>query len=141
MIIINSKNIDRVLWSLREAQRALDSTPIIFAKRQIGRYIVQLGSLGHLYNAVNELLEVVVAAGNMAEKLGIGEYSVVAEPSRAYITPELLPEIMPPLPKARPVEPAREPEININYFNCSDISPEYIKFCIKNIEIAYYRAI
>ncbi|MFB6489770.1 MAG: hypothetical protein TU35_000745 [Thermoproteus sp. AZ2] len=110
----------------------------MWARRQVGQYIVQLGTLGHLYNAVNEILEIVVAASNMADNLGIKEYSLVIEPSRAYITPEQLPEVVPPLPRSSPLEPLREPTAQINNFNCPDTTPDLVKFCIKGVEIAYY---
>lgn len=138
MIVINSKNIFNTLRMLREAQRALDSTPIVLARRQVGQYVVQLGTLGHLYNAVNEILEIAVAARNMADNLGLKEYSLIIEPARAYITPEQLPEIVPLLPRSLPMEPMREPTVQINNFNCPDVTPDLVKFCVKGVEIAYY---
>ncbi|MEZ0248910.1 MAG: hypothetical protein ABWJ97_06525, partial [Thermoproteus sp.] len=138
MIVVNSNNIDSVLWNLRNAQMLLEATPIVFGRRQVGRYVVQLGTIGHLYGAVNELLELIVTASNMADNLGLRDYSIVVEPSRTYITPERLPEIFPPLPKAKPVEPLREPDVELNMMGCRDITPNHIKFCIGNVEIAYY---
>ncbi len=138
MIIINSENIDKVLWILRDAQKAVEATPIVLGRRQVGKYIIRLGSIGFLYNAVSELMERIVAASNMANRLSLKEYSVVVEPERTYITPERLPEIIPPLPRSKPVEPLAEPQAELNMWGCRDITPGYLKFCIGNVEIAYY---
>lgn len=138
MIIVNSENIDKILWTLRDVQKAVEATPIVFGRRQVGRYVIRLGSIGFLYNAVNELMERIVAASNMADKLSLKEYSVVVEPERTYITPERLPEIIPPLPRSKPVESLAEPQIELDMWGCRDITPGYLKFCVGNIEIAYY---
>ncbi|AEA12150.1 hypothetical protein TUZN_0658 [Thermoproteus uzoniensis 768-20] len=138
MIIINSRNIDQILWTLRDVQSSIEATPIVFARRQVGRYLIQLGSLGHLYGAVGELMERIVTASNMADKLGLKDYSIVVEPSGTYITPEDLPEVIPPFPKAKPAEPLKMPEVELNMLGCRDITPGYIKFCVGNVEIAYY---
>lgn len=138
MIILNSENIDKILWMLRDAQKATEATPIAFARRQVGRYVVQLGSIGYLYNAINELMERIVAASNMADRLSLKEYSIVVEPARTYITPERLPEVIPPLPRNKPVGPLAEPKVELNMWGCRDVTPNYVKFCVGNIEIAYY---
>jgi hypothetical protein len=138
MIIINSKNIDQILWTLREVQYSIEATPVVFGRRQVGQYVVQLGSLGHLYGAVGELMERIVAASNMADKLGLTSYSIIVDPSGTHITPEDLPEVIPPLPRAKPAEPLKAPEVELDMWGCRDITPGYIKFCVGNVEIAYY---
>lgn len=139
MIIISSENVDQVLWRLRELQKVIEATPTLLGRqRQVGQYLIQLGSMGHLYAAFNEIMEIVVAATDMAQKLDLKDYSIVIEPNRAYITPERLPELFPPLPKIKPSESVKEPEVEINKLGCKEVTPEFIKFCVKNIEIAYF---
>ncbi|MCU7787440.1 hypothetical protein ODS41_05840 [Pyrobaculum sp. 3827-6] len=140
MIVVNSKNLDKVIWHVRNLLPQIEATPILLASREVGNYVIGLGTLGYIYEALSSVLEVLVEAGKMAGDLGLKEYSLVIGPSESYITTAQLPEVMPPLPPPKPITPLPREEVRLNSFNCRDLAPGMVRFCVDNVEIAYYLA-
>lgn len=140
MIVIDSVNLEKVIWHVRNLLPQIEATPILLASREVGNYVIGLGTLGYIYEALSSVLEVLVEAGKMAGDLGLKEYSLVIGPSESYITNAQLPEVVPPLPPPKPLPPVLREDVQLNSFNCRDFTPGMVKFCIDNVEIAYYLA-
>ena len=133
MIVVKSTNIERVIWHVRSLLPQLESTPITLARRQVGNYVIGLGTLGYLYAALSSVLETLVEAGKMANDLNLTDYTVVIGPEESYITTTPLPEAIPPQPP-----PLHKEDVALNTFNCPDLMPGMVKFCVDNVEIAYF---
>jgi hypothetical protein len=138
VIVIRSTNIERVMWHIRSLLPQLESTPITLARRQVGNYVIGLGTLGYLYAALSSVLETLVEAGKMANDLNLTDYTVVIGPEESYITTTPLPEVIPPLPPPKEVPPLPKEDVVLNTFNCPDLTPGMVKFCVDNVEIAYF---
>ena len=138
MIVVRSTNIERVIWHVRSLLPQLESTPITLARRQVGNYVIGLGTLGYLYTALSSVLETLVEAGKMANDLRLRDYTVVIGPEESYITTTPLPEVIPPLPPPKEVPPLPKEDVALNTFKCPDLTPGMVKFCVDNVEIAYF---
>jgi hypothetical protein len=104
----------------------------------VGNYVIGLGTLGYLYAALSSVLETLVEAGKMANDLNLTDYTVVIGPEESYITTTPLPEVIPPLPPPKEVPPLPKEDVALNTFNCPDLTPGMVKFCVDNVEIAYF---
>ncbi|MFN3804588.1 MAG: hypothetical protein ACK4SY_05995 [Pyrobaculum sp.] len=138
MIVVTSANLEKLIWQIRAVAPQLEATPLLLARRQVGSYTIGLGTLGYLYTALNSVLETIVEAGKMAKDLGISSYTLVIGPESSYITTTPLPEVIPPLPQAREAAPPPREIAQLNTFGCPDLTPGVVKFCIGDVEIAYY---
>ena len=138
MIVVSSKNLERLIWHIRSLIPQIEATPMLLARREVGNYVIGLGTLGYLYEALSSVLEVLVEAGKMAGDLGLKDYTLVIGPSDSYITTAQLPEIIPPLPQPKLLPPIPREDVQLNTFNCKDLTPGLVKFCVNNVEIAYY---
>lgn len=138
MIVVSSTNIEKLIWHLRSLVPQIESTPILLARRQVGNYTIGLGTLGYIYIALSSVLETLVEADKMAEDLKLRDYTVVIGPDESYITPASLPEVIPTLPQPREIPPLPREETRLNTFGCHDLTPGMVKFCVDNVEIAYY---
>jgi hypothetical protein len=74
----------------------------------------------------------------MANDLSLTDYTVVIGPEESYITTTPLPEVIPPLPPPKEVPPLPKEDVVLNTFNCPDLTPGMVKFCVDNVEIAYF---
>lgn len=138
MIVVRSDGMEQLLWKIRSLLPQLEATPVALARRQVGNYVVGLGTLGFLYLALSSVLEVLVEADKMAKDLGLTGYTVVMGPSSSYITRADIPEVVPPLPTPSRTPPLPKEEARLNDFGCPALTPGMVKFCVGNTEIAYY---
>ncbi|AFA38907.1 hypothetical protein Pogu_0880 [Pyrobaculum oguniense TE7] len=138
MIVVRSGSVENLIWQVRSLLPQIETTPILLAQRQVGNYLIGLGTLGYIYEALSSVLETLVEAQRMAKDLGLRDYSVVIGPTESYLTTMPIPEVMPPLPQPKPVPPLPREEVRLNTFNCSDLTRGLVKFCVDNVEIAYY---
>jgi hypothetical protein len=46
--------------------------------------------------------------------------------------------VIPPLPPPKEVPPLPKEDVVLNTFNCPDLTPGMVKFCVDNVEIAYF---
>jgi hypothetical protein len=138
MIVVRSSNLEKVIWHVRTLLPQLESTPVLLARRQVGEYVIGLGTLGYLYTALSSVLETLVEADKMANDLHLKDYTVVIGPDESYITTTPLPEVIPYLPQPKEVPPLPREEVSLNTFRCPDLTPGMVKFCVNNVEIAYY---
>ena len=105
---------------MRSLLPQLESTPMLLAKRQVGNYVIGLGTLGYLYTTLSYVLEVLIEADKMADDLKLRDYTLVIGPEASYITTTPLPEVLPPLPQPREVPPVPREEVAINTFGCRE---------------------
>lgn len=138
MIVVRAGNVENLIWQVRSLLPQIEATPIMIAQRQVGNYVIGLGTLGYIYEALSSVLETLVEAQRMANDLGLRDYSLVIGPTESYITTTPIPEVVPPLPQPKPVPPLPREEVRLNTFNCPDLTRGLVKFCVGNIEIAYY---
>ena len=138
MLVVRSTSMEKVIWHVRSLLPQLESTPMTLARRQVGNYIIGLGTLGYLYTALSSALETLVEAGKMANDIRLKDYTVVIGPEESYITTTPLPEVIPPLPPPKEVPPHPGESIELNTFGCPTLTRGMVKFCIDNVEIAYY---
>lgn len=138
MIVVRSDHVEKLMWQLRSLIPQMDSTPILLARRQVGNYVVGLGTLGYLYVALSSVLETLVEAEKMADDLKLRDYTLVVGPEESYITQAQLPEVIPPLPQPRDIPPLPKEEAELNSFGCPSQTAGMVKFCVDNVEIAYY---
>jgi len=138
MIVVRSSNVEKFAWHVRSLLPQLESTPMLLAKRQVGNYVIGLGTLGYLYTALSYVLEVLIEADRMADDLKLRDYTLVIGPEASYITTTQLPEVLPPLPQPREVPPVPREEVAINTFGCREAPRGMVSFCIGDVEIAYY---
>jgi hypothetical protein len=138
MMVVRSTSMEKVIWHVRSLLPQLESTPMTLARRQVGNYIIGLGTLGYLYTALSSVLETLVEAGKMANDLRLKDYTVVMGPEESYITTTPLPEVIPPLPPPREVPPLPKQSVELNTFGCPNLTLGMVKFCVGDVEIAYY---
>lgn len=138
MIVVGSDKFEKLIWQLRALISQLESTPILLARRQVGQYTIGLGTLGYLYVALSSLLETLVEASKMASDLKLSDYTLVVGPDGGYITTAQLPEVVPPLPQPRETPPLPQLQVELNNFGCSDQARGIVRFCVNDVEIAYY---
>lgn len=138
MMVVRSENVERLLWRIRGLLPQLEASPVTLARRQVGNYLVGLGTLGYLYLALSSVLEVLVEADKMAKDLRLGSYTVVIGPDSSYITRADMPEVVPPLPSPSQPPPLSREEVRLNSFGCPSLTQGMVKFCVGNAEIAYF---
>ncbi|MEM1597597.1 MAG: hypothetical protein QXP31_00800 [Pyrobaculum sp.] len=138
MIVVRSQNIEKLIWQVRSLIPQIESTPILLARRQVGNYVIGLGTLGYLYTALSAVLETLVETTKMANDLKLKEYTLVIGPEGGYITTAPLPEVVPPLPQPREIQPIPREEARLNTFGCESHTPGMVKFCVGNVEFAYF---
>ncbi len=138
MIVVSSRNLEKFVWQVRALLPHLEATPMLLAHRHVGDYLIGLGTLGYLYDALNTVLEIVVEGEKMAGDLGLRDYSLVVGPESSYITTTPLPEVVPPLPKLEEATPLSLRDVRLNSMGCPEVVPGMVRFCVGDVEFAYY---